>query len=281
MESNKDEAYRALDLAISAESSGDFEKAAKLYQKSINLYPTEKAKYKLSHLKDKSQNPSKKSENNYDNRSNSSQNHVKKEENVRPNPKKEEEKREYTADQKKLVDQILACKDYYQILGCEKNSSKEEVSKKYKKLALRLHPDKNGAPGAEDAFKKVSQAFVILNDPQKRKSYDVRGFDAESTTDAPPSFHRGYSSSGMDGMTPEELFEAFFGGRAMRTGGFTYSTNGNNVFRQRREGPNRARHERARVDEEQSFFVTILQFLPIILLFLFAVLGGGKNLPQQ
>jgi curved DNA-binding protein CbpA len=103
------------------------------------------------------------------------------------------------------VQRILRTKDYYAILGLEKNSSEKEVQKAYKKLALKLHPDKNKAPGAEEAFKKVSKAVQCLMNADQKEAYDRHG-DEEHV-------HRGHQRRHQqDFMTPEDLFAAFFGG---------------------------------------------------------------------
>ena len=60
-------------------------------------------------------------------------------------------------------------------MGISKNADDIIIKKAYKKLALKFHPDKNRAPQATDAFKKVSQAFACLSDPAKRKMYDEHG----------------------------------------------------------------------------------------------------------
>ncbi|KAH8315532.1 hypothetical protein KR059_000724, partial [Drosophila kikkawai] len=66
-------------------------------------------------------------------------------------------------------------KDYYEILGIERNASSEEVRKAYKLMALRYHPDKNNHPQAEDKFKEVAAAYEILSDKKKRAIYDKYG----------------------------------------------------------------------------------------------------------
>ena len=67
---------------------------------------------------------------------------------------------------------ILCKKNYYDILGVKQGASDDEIKKAYKKHAIKLHPDKNTAPQANEAFKKVSAAYVCLTDPEKRKIYD-------------------------------------------------------------------------------------------------------------
>jgi len=71
-----------------------------------------------------------------------------------------------------LCQRILATKDHYAVLGITKNASDTEINKAYKRVALRLHPDKNRHPQAESAFKRLQEANEVLSDPQKRRAYD-------------------------------------------------------------------------------------------------------------
>ena len=67
-------------------------------------------------------------------------------------------------------------KDYYKILGVEKSATKEEISKAFRKLALKYHPDKNpNNKAAEEKFKEITEAHEVLSDPEKRKKYDALG----------------------------------------------------------------------------------------------------------
>ncbi|KAK7872702.1 hypothetical protein R5R35_002689 [Gryllus longicercus] len=66
-------------------------------------------------------------------------------------------------------------KDYYKILGIAKGASDDEIKKAYRKLALKYHPDKNKAPGAEEKFKEVAEAYEVLSDKKKRDVYDQYG----------------------------------------------------------------------------------------------------------
>eukprot|EP01120_Amphizonella_sp_Union-15-10_P010356 TRINITY_DN412_c0_g7_i1.p1 TRINITY_DN412_c0_g7~~TRINITY_DN412_c0_g7_i1.p1 ORF type:complete len:445 (+),score=97.07 TRINITY_DN412_c0_g7_i1:48-1382(+) len=64
-------------------------------------------------------------------------------------------------------------KDFYQVLGVDRKSTKEEIKKAYRKLAMEFHPDRN--PSAGDKFKEVSEAYSVLSDDEKRKMYDQFG----------------------------------------------------------------------------------------------------------
>ena len=66
--------------------------------------------------------------------------------------------------------------DYYEILGVERNATKVEIKKAYRKLAMKYHPDKNpGDKEAEEMFKKINEAYQVLSDDEKRAIYDRYG----------------------------------------------------------------------------------------------------------
>jgi curved DNA-binding protein len=69
-------------------------------------------------------------------------------------------------------------KDYYKILGVERNASPEEIKKVYRKLAMKYHPDRNpGNKASEEKFKEINEAYEVLRDPKKRSRYDQLGED--------------------------------------------------------------------------------------------------------
>ena len=70
----------------------------------------------------------------------------------------------------------MADRDFYEILGVQKNASEEEIKKSYRKLAMKYHPDRNkDDKESERKFKEVSAAYEILSNPIKRREYDLTG----------------------------------------------------------------------------------------------------------
>jgi len=100
--------------------------------------------------------------------------------------------------------------DYYTILGIAQNASAEEIKKAYRKKAMEFHPDRNkGSKEAEEKFKKVSRAYEVLSDEQKRKLYDAHGEAAfEQGGPGGPGAGRG----GFHGADPMDIFNQMFGG---------------------------------------------------------------------
>src|SRR3989339_584555 len=64
-------------------------------------------------------------------------------------------------------------KDYYTILGVEKDGSSKRIKEAYRKLALQYHPDRNPDPSASSKMKDVNEAYAVMSDPRKRKEYDL------------------------------------------------------------------------------------------------------------
>ena len=107
--------------------------------------------------------------------------------------------------------------DYYKILNIDKNSSKPEIKKAYRKLALKYHPDKNKDKGAEEKFKEISEAYAVLYDDEKRKMYDSYGHAGIDQQFSTEDIFRGadfgdiFRGMGFGGF--DDVFEQFFGQR--------------------------------------------------------------------
>ena len=95
-----------------------------------------------------------------------------------------------TPQQEALVNFVQRTHDYYELFSVSKVASEDEIKKSYRKLALQLHPDKNAAQDAEEAFKKVVKVWQVLGNKNKRKQYDKFGAEKtfeEEKTDAEAS----------------------------------------------------------------------------------------------
>ena len=128
-------------------------------------------------------------------------------------------------------------RDYYEVLGFEKNASADEIKKAYRKLAIKYHPDKNpGDKAAEERFKEAAEAYEVLSNDEKRQRYDQFGHSM-----GPQGFgggQGGYYSAG--GMSMEDIFSQFgdiFGGHFNFGGGFGGATGGRSS--RRRQKPQR------------------------------------------
>jgi molecular chaperone DnaJ len=102
-------------------------------------------------------------------------------------------------------------RDYYEILGVQKNSSEDEIKQAYRKLALKYHPDKNkGNAEAEEKFKEATEAYEILRDPKKRAQYDKFGHEGVAGFEG---FGRGAYTDFSDifgDFDLGDIFEGFF-----------------------------------------------------------------------
>jgi molecular chaperone DnaJ len=109
-------------------------------------------------------------------------------------------------------------RDYYEVLGVGKSASQDEIKSAFRNLARKYHPDVNKEPDAEERFKEINEAFIVLSDQEKRSVYDRFGHEGLRSAGGMPDWNT---------IDPFEIFEQFFGG----FGGFS--------TRQRRNNPRR------------------------------------------
>jgi len=109
-------------------------------------------------------------------------------------------------------------KDYYNIMGLERDSSQDEIKRAYRKLARKYHPDVSKETNAEALFKELGEAYAVLKDPEKRAAYDELGANWKAGQDfqPPPNWDAGYEFtgggfSGGDSSVHSDFFESLFG----------------------------------------------------------------------
>lgn len=308
MESNKDEALRCLHISQKQRATGNLTSARKFAQKSLALFSTPEA-VKLLEVIDSEATSSASSAGSsssstfgfapsepssftsatetHPSTSSTKHRHVPPTAKASSESSGTTEKREYTAENLAVVKRVRGCKvtEYYEILAVKRECEEADVKKAYRKLALALHPDKNGAPGADEAFKMVSKAFQILSDPQKRAAYDRSGGDPESRFGGMPSGSTsGFATSPFGGATfdgelsPEDLFNMFFGGGAGFGGGPVFTASfGPGGFRTTRVHTSRPRQQ-ARQQEPATPRSLLAQVLPLLILFAFSLISAFPNL---
>ena len=109
-------------------------------------------------------------------------------------------------------------KDYYKIMGVERDASQDEIKRAYRKLARKFHPDVSKEADAEARFKEVGEAYEVLKDPEKRAAYDQLGANWKAGQDfnPPPDWDAGFEFSGGgftggDASAYSDFFESLFG----------------------------------------------------------------------
>ncbi|CAI2350466.1 unnamed protein product [Caenorhabditis sp. 36 PRJEB53466] len=293
-DANRSESLLCMDKAREAIKSGDTEKARRMLLKAKKLDPGQDIEFltkKIDEMTSSSSSQSSSSrpseersyahDDHYEEpnlRNRKARSPVKKNGKVEPEkaaPKPRSASRtpklgvDYTAEQKELVERIRHCKDYYEILKVDKKASDDDIRKEYRKMALKLHPDKCRAPHATEAFKALGNAYAVLSDTDKRRQYDQ--FGAEAANGSTPTtrrrggggggtfFEHDYAHGFEADFTPEEIFNMFFGG------GFPSEQ----VRRRARYAQQQNYHHY----EQQSPYGPLLQLLPLLAIMVVGLLA--------
>jgi len=292
-------------MGAQALRTGQLARAIKLLNKSLQLYPLPGVEALLAQAKKQQEQAENNATNNDDNNNNTTNNNRSRAAPpLRKDPFTSSSKpggggtdaatgRSYTKDQVDIVQQILHGKEggrgaHYRILGITQNATEAEIKKAYRKLSLKIHPDKNSAPHADEAFKAVGLAYATLSDPQKRTIYDRYGEEDPDNHGgggaANMARHFGRGRGGAQEVSPEEIFNMFFGGGMAGgrggmhrgPGGFHVYTNGfgfggpqGGAFRGgARRGGAPGQQQQQQAQPEAAGFGQLLQLLPLLLIML-------------
>jgi len=252
MEVNKEEAARCRDIAATALRNGNYSRSVKLFKKSLHLYPLPGVSALLAQAERKSQAEgvghggagttsysngthssaktqtsrnrsafasSRSSSASASSASTKAANNSAR--NTNTSVAGEHNGRTYTEAQVTDVRTVLKAKEggrgaHYRVLCVDSKCDEGALKKAYRKRALKLHPDKNTAPHADEAFKAVGLAYATLSDAQKRREYDLTG--EEDPDNRGGGGRRGTTHFHGQEVSPEDIFNMFFGGGAAAGG---------------------------------------------------------------
>ncbi|KAL7553168.1 hypothetical protein ACHAWF_016413 [Thalassiosira exigua] len=322
MEVNKEEAGRCRDLGAEAIRRGQNARAVKMLAKSLRLYPLPGVKALLGQAERRmrseeaaggggaaggNENSNATSANGTSNggrtfsrpASSASMGSSSSSAPAAPSATAGADGRTYTPAQADIVSRVLASRAggrgaHYRVLGVEANCDDAALKKSYRKLALKLHPDKNSAPKADEAFKAVGLAYGTLSDAQKRRIYDHSG--EEDPDNRGGGMRRGPGGAHFQGqdVSPEDIFNMFFGGGMAGGMGGQGGMGGDGRARVSSFGgmhPNmRARQQQQRGQQRQQqqqpegILGQLVQLLPLFLIMLLSFWNmtedgssGGEN----
>ncbi|GAX15361.1 DnaJ homolog subfamily B member 12 [Fistulifera solaris] len=280
MEVNKEQAERCRDVGAAAMKQGDFPRAIKFLQKSLQLYPLPGVDALLSSAKTQMASSANNSSSSTTGNTGTSQHSNSTD--SRPSQSTSEQNlngangRAYSEEQVKIVEEVLRSKEggrgaHYRVLKLSQGCSEAEIKKAYRKLSLKVHPDKNSAPNADEAFKAVGLAYATLSDPQKRTIYDRYGDEDPDNRGAARGGGMNMHHRGQE-VSPEEIFNMFFGGGmpGMHRGGpgfHVYTSGfGPGGMPFRNAGPRRQARPQEREERQASFLSALFQFMPLLLI---------------
>lgn len=126
----------------------------------------------------------------------------------------------------------MAKRDYYEVLGVDKNADEKEIKLAFRRLAKKYHPDVNKDNGAEEKFKEIQEAYAVLSDEKRRAQYDKFGHAAFDGS-AGGTGAGGFDFSGFDFSDLSDIFDNMFGGGASS---FSYSSSSRGGSRRKTRG---------------------------------------------
>ena len=313
LESNREAAAQCIAAANEALSSGDVEKAQRLLERSKRMYPLEKPQTVLQQRIQKQKAPNGTHSYSAEASTGAANNSRSRKTKQKDEDNQKSEEPSYTKEQLQLVRKINRYSCYYEVLGLRKGTTDGDVSsaarRGYKRLALKLHPDKNQAPGADEAFKKVARAFQVLSDERSRKRYDmfgaegVEGMEGRGSRSSGSGLRRRHPYGGMSGMpngmhsfsfnmdssfgndgfymNADDLFDFLFSQGGGLSGATSFSTDRESPFqssaRYRRE---QQRRRRERAEEEDVGWCGPRGYLFFFFFLAYSLLFLGSNDPD-
>lgn len=178
------------------------------------------------------------------------------------------------------VKKVLEAKTLYEVLRVEEKCTTDEIKRGYKKLAMKVHPDRCKHPDATSAFQRISHAYQVLSDENKRADYDKYGENVPQQPNFQNNGGQYYYQANYPGgfyrfddeISPEDIFNMFFGN--MNNGGFQYRTYhfGDDIFteniRRRQQQQRQWQQEEANLPfyKRASFLRTLIYIIPILLM---------------
>lgn len=319
MEGNRDEAEKCKAIGAKALQQQQYARAAKFFRKSLSLYQlpgveallatAERKKMEEEEAAANNNNNNEEKENGGTSSNNRSSTTTAATARASTSSSTSESAggggRAYTQAQVEIVETILRAKAqggrtaHYKVLNISATQCTEaDIKKAYRKLAVKVHPDKNSAPKADDAFKAVGLAYATLSDPQKKAIYDRYGDEDPDNRGGGSGGMRHRGAGGMqfrpgEEVSPEDIFNMFFGGGMPGGGGSMHRGPGGMHFYSnfgggpggfaRTQQQQQQRRQRGPAQQGQPQdntppgLASLMQLLPFLLIMLLSFLNMSDN----
>ena len=293
MEVNKEQAEKCKTIGATALKQAQYDRAVKFFKKSLHLYPLPGVEALLATAERMANGESSSgagASSNYTSGASASTTSTPA---SAPASAPSTGGRTCTPAMEETVERILKAKEggrgaHYRVLGISQNATEAEIKKAYRKTAIKVHPDKNSAPKADEAFKAVGLAYATLSDPQKRTIYDRYGEeDPDNRGGGMGGMRRGpgggvHFRPGQE-VNPEDIFNMFFGGgmggmHGMHRGpgGVHFSTNFGGMPRGFRQAQQRGQQQRQQ-EQQAPGLANLIQLLPLLMIILLSFFNSSNE----